>query len=326
MNKKHILYGLLLAMSILLQGCQSPITSNLTSDTADASNPTLSTNDITNDQSDLYACYITDYSLDAPQGEGTLRIERNFFPQNIKVEEFAQITEIEYEGKIYSSKYRGSEYNYTPYLTHEFGLELDGVSSTLIVDNDMNIVAFYDMMFFKRGVSPNTFTQEEAFELAKKYASKYTDLSDYSLETYESDLNYGKDYDRTQYHFTFTKQYHGIDTADRIWVSINSQAVLEELSVNCIGMFDDLPDNLIDGEKLEKTLQTKVAECYRYYFGDDFDGNYELDNQRLLYAPSGELLLENTVKITHATYGTRGIRFTVILQDTPKTQNGSAVS
>lgn len=276
-----------------------------------------------NENPDLYKCYITDYALDAAVGEGTLQIEHRFFPKGMKIDEFAQITEIKYEGKTYPCKYKKSGYNDIPYITHEFRLEIDGVYSTLIVDSDMNVVTFYDTLFYKRGVSPNTFTQEEAFDLAKKYASEYTDLSGYSLETFEDDLNTGDDWDRTKYYYCFTKQYQGIDTADRIWIAINSQAVLEELTVTCIGMFDGLPDDLIDKEKLDQTLGAKVASCYQYYFGDGFDGTYEIDKQRLLYAPSGELLLENTVKISHEIYGTRGIRLTVVLQDAPETENSS---
>jgi hypothetical protein len=276
-----------------------------------------------NEISDLYKCYITDYSLDAPQGEGTLQIEVNFFPQNIKIEEFAQITEIELEGKTYPLKYKNSKYSYTPYLTHEYTMKIDGVSCTLTVDSDMNLVTFYDTSFYKRGVSPNTFTREEAFDLAKKYASEYTDLSGYSLETYDDVINSGGENDRTKYYFIFTKQYQGIDTGDRIRLTINSQAVLEALNVTCVGMFDDLPDDLIDEEKLDKTLKARIASCYQYYFGDGFDGTYELVNQRLLYAPSGELLLENMVKISHETYGTRGICFMVVLQDAPETEDSS---
>ena len=52
-----------------------------------------------NENPDLYKCYITDYALDAALGEGTLQIEHCFFPKDIEIDELAQITEIEYNGK-----------------------------------------------------------------------------------------------------------------------------------------------------------------------------------------------------------------------------------
>ncbi len=201
---------------------------------------------------------------------------------------------IEFENNLYNCEYKDSSRSV-------LGRTIDHYFS----DNDIEIsVDSIDQTVrsFHKGVLTYEFLMKdltdphkEAMEIAKKYASKYIDISEYSLEesTYSiSKLIDGEEVKIPLYTFRFIKYVDTYPTSDKVSVHITSKGTLRTINVNNIGAFDNVDLSNLDSRELENNIDKKIRELYSNKVSTY---SYTVEKNTLTYSPEGDLIIVSDV-------------------------------
>ena len=130
----------------------------------------------------LYECYLTDETLGLASNENLPLATKSLYHKDSKIEAYAKITELTINGVTYPCEYKESTYMRdfcSPYVTHRYRIDCDGLRANVIVRDDMSIVHCYRTDQFLRGHLPDVMTFEEAEKIAFGYASQVIDVQEY---------------------------------------------------------------------------------------------------------------------------------------------------
>ena len=135
--------------------------------------------------------------------------------------------------------------------------------------------------------------EAEVLKLAKEYASKFINTAEYTL-SYSVKKNIYQTGNTDLYTIEYTKQFKGFDTTDAVHIEITSKGTLVAFSINNIGLFDNLPQDL-DVSAAESFALEKLSE---YFLGLKFSDttvldipNYQFKTRRLGVNSEGNLNL-----------------------------------
>lgn len=266
----------------------------------------------------LYECYLTDETLGLSANENLPLATKSLYHKDSKIEAYAKITELTINGVTYPCEYKESTYMRdfcSPYVTHRYRIDCDGLRANVIVRDDMSIVHWYRTDQFLRGHLPDVMTFEEAEKIAFGYASQVIDVQEYecvpSIFTFTP--REGDTYEVYSFEFETT-----IDVArglDRVCIDITAKGDVWEVYIGPIGIYDDLPEDLIDEEKLEKTMLYYLEMIYPLYYKEELGGRYEFLRRDLLLTSEGQWVLRNRYALLNGKEK-KGIELTVVLLDT----------
>lgn len=144
---------------------------------------------------------------------------------------------IEFENHSYSGKYDDSKVRFlTNYLTDNYKFE--GGQFQLNADTgELTAICFYLPLSKEKKISI-----EEGEKIAVNIAEKYIDISNYTLEKYETEYNY---------QFTFEKVLCGVSTGEKFSMSLTFDGKIESLAKIMLGAFP----NPKETEKYEKRVK-----------------------------------------------------------------------
>ncbi len=262
----------------------------------------------------LYECYLTDETLGLASNEKLPLSTKRLFPEPSQIEEYAKITELTVNGVTYPCEYRESTYNKLGCRRHEYRIDCDGVTADVKVSDDMSIVSWFRTDVYRHGLLPNVVTFEEAEKLALDYASQVIDVQEYEYSTaiWEVVPEEGEPYETFAFYFRTSDPLYSRDSMS---IGVSIKGYVRHVSIGSIGAYDDLPEDLIDEEKLEKTMLYYMEKIYPLYFEKELNGQYEFIERDLLLTPEGEWVLRNRYALVNGTEK-KGIELTVVLLDT----------
>lgn len=193
-------------------------------------------------------------------------------------------------GNTYDCTYHGSErHRLDSYWTHIYETE-DGTK--LGFSEGQNALCTY----FTRGwdfwdaeaVSPDPILSYDELEsIAKRIASSFIDLSEYTLE-YELD-----DYADPIYMFRFYKYRGSFRTNDMVLVWLTERGHLHSLVTGEIGKFDNFDPGKIKGEDVTASIEEKLQELY----GDYYTFTYSVWNQTIAFTPTHKFALVSVIEV-----------------------------
>ena len=180
--------------------------------------------------------------------------------------------------------------------------------------DDMSIVEWHRIDIYKCGMQPDVLTFEEAEKLALDYASQVIDVQKYEYSTSVSEIvpREGEAYEI--YCFSFSNS-NPLYERDAMSISISAKGYVSDASVGVMGAYDDLPEDLIDEEKLEKTMLYYLEKIYPLYYKEELGGRYEFLRRDLLLTSEGQWVLRNRYALLNGKEK-KGIELTVVLLDT----------
>ena len=261
----------------------------------------------------LYECYLT--GARTIDGEYPMAI-KSFFPAPSQIEEYAEITELTINGVTYPCEYEKSGYYSTPRRTHLYRIRCDELRADVTVLDDMSIVEWHRIDIYKCGMQPDVLTFEEAEKLALDYASQVIDVLKYEYSTSVSEIvpREGEAYEI--YCFSFSNS-NPLYERDAMSISISAKGYVSDASVGVMGAYDDLPEDLIDEEKLEKTMLYYLEKLYPLYFEGELNGQYKFIGRDLGLTPEGDWVLENLYSLLReGEHSHVEVFLTVVLLDT----------
>ena len=266
----------------------------------------------------LYECYLTDETLGLASNENLPLATKRLYPEASRIEEYAKITELTINGVTYPCEYKDSRYMRdfrSPYRTHRYRIDCDGLRVDVTVRDDMSIVHWYRSDQFLRGNLPDVMTFEQAEKLALEYASQVIDVQKYEYTTSIGEYapREGEPYEL--YRFAFDSTDDLTRGKDRVSIHITAKGDVSQVYIGPIDVYSNVPDDLIDEEKLEKTMLYYLEKLYPLYYGKELDGQYEFIERDLLLTPEGEWVLRNRYALVNGDVK-KGIELTVVLLDT----------
>ena len=261
----------------------------------------------------LYECYLTDETLGLASNENLPLATKRIYPKPSKIEEYAKITELTINGVTYPCEYEES--NYFAYGWHTFRIDCDGLRATVSVRDDMSVAYWSRTDIYLCGNLPDVLTFEQAEKLAFAFASEVIDVQEYEYSTLIREITPREGEPYETYHFSFDKTVNELYTRDAVGFTISTKGQVIRAYIGEIGIYDDLPDDLIDEEKLEKTMLYYLEKLYPLYYGKELDGQYEFIERDLLLTPEGEWVLRNRYALVNGDVK-KGVELTVVLLDT----------
>ncbi len=262
----------------------------------------------------LYECYLTDETLGLASNENLPLATKRLYPKASRIEEYAKITELTINGITYPCEYKESKYNNTGRRQHEYRIDCDGVTANVKVRDDMRIVSWSRTDIYRCGLQPDVLTFEQAEKLALSFASKVINLQEYEYSTSITEVTprEGEPYEAFWFRF---RNSNPLYSRDGVSIRVSAKGYVSYASIGSIGAYDDLPDDLIDEEKLEKTMLYYLEKIYPLYFEKELNGQYEFIERDLLLTPEGEWVLRNRYALVNGDEK-KGIELTVVLLDT----------
>ena len=203
---------------------------------------------------------------------------------------------IEFENNLYNCEYEDSELNRLNWRTEDY--YGTGNDITISVDSiDQTFRSFHKgRLTYEFLMKDLTDPHKEAMEIAKKYASKYIDISEYSLEENKpysySDLMDGEEVKIPLYTFRFIKYVDTYPTADEVYVQITSKGTLRTIHVDNIGAFDNVDLSNLDSREVENSIDKKIREIYSNKVTMQ---SYAVEKNTLTYSPEGDLIIVSDV-------------------------------
>ena len=266
----------------------------------------------------LYECYLTDETLGLASNENLPLATKSLYHKDSRIEEYAKITELTINGVTYPCEYKESTYMRdfcSPYVTHRYRIDCDGLRANVIVRDDMSIVNWYRTDQFLRGHLPDVMTFEQAEKIAFGFASQVIDVQKYeyisSRKTYTP--REGDTYEAYCFEFKSTVDIAG--GHDCVQIDITAKGDVNRVYIGPIGIYDNLPEDLIDEEKLGKTMLYYLEKIYPLYYGEELGGRYEFLERDLLLTQEGQWVLRNRYALLNGKEK-KGIELTVVLLDT----------
>lgn len=262
----------------------------------------------------LYECYLTDETLGLASNENLPLATKRIYPKPSKIEEYAKITELTINGVTYPCEYEGSGYYSTSIRQHEYWIDCDGVMARVNVRDDMSIMYWSRRDIYRCGLQPDVLTFEQAEKLALSFASKVIDVKKYERGVTVNEVvpREGEPYET--FWFTFNNS-DPLYERDAMSIAFSAKGYVIDAYIGEIGIYDDLPDDLIDEEKLEKTMLYYLEKLYPLYYGKELNGQYEFIERDLLLTPEGEWVLRNRYALVNGDEK-KGVELTVVLLDT----------
>lgn len=216
---------------------------------------------------------------------------------------YKEVLHVSFFGKIYKGSYEGSElydldWDVRNYYT---GYGPDGKVCSFTVLAKTNRLCTIDFLngpyLQKAKTLPDTvFSEKEACELAKKYASEYIET-----DKYEVRCDISKYSEVTVYEFEFYKPAFGFYTRDCVGVSISSKGDLVQFAIGDLGaakrIRKSLRENALSLETVQSAIEAKIAEEYTGILASSaysYKG-VEFSDQLLVYTPEGDLVIYNRV-------------------------------
>ena len=266
----------------------------------------------------LYECYLTDETLGLASNENLPLATKSLYHKYSKIEAYAKITELTINGVTYPCEYKESTYMRdfcSPYVTHRYRIDCDGLRANVIVRDDMSIVNWYRTDQFLRGHLPDVMTFEQAEKIAFGFASQVIDVQKYeyisSRKTYTP--REGDTYEAYCFEFKSTVDIAG--GHDCVQIDITAKGDVNRVYIGPIGIYDNLPEDLIDEEKLGKTMLYYLEKIYPLYYGEELGGRYEFLERDLVLTQEGQWVLRNRYALLNGDEK-KGIELTVVLLDT----------
>lgn len=117
------------------------------------------------------------------------------------------------------------------------------------------------LFFYKPGVSEKTITIEQGEKIASSLAEKYINISDYNFSFTEY---------KTYYNYCYVKVLNGIETPEKLSISLDFDGSLERIHIKMIGAFPSPSEKQNYEKRIEtltnetaiNTVKNKIAEKY----------------------------------------------------------------
>lgn len=235
-------------------------------------------------------CYLVEYS-------NAEEIDISTFPkselqrwngQSFKAEDAEKTVKVNFDGKEYEGEYLESTYySYNSYRTDDF-MNKDG--TWISINADTGELAGINIMSVERYKEEKQAEDVKDAEsvceaIAREYASRYADLSEYSLLK-SNQLRYSDSY--STYTFLFAKEIDGIRTADWISCSVTSKGTIFQINFGDLGVMDRVDKSEIDRfrnidaeELLAERVKEQIPELR----------SFAVDSLCYAVTPEGELVL-----------------------------------
>ena len=171
-------------------------------------------------------------------------------------------TTVEFENQTYTGEYVDSEVRFlTNYLTDEYKFD----SGRFYVDahtGELTVISFYLPLSKEKKI-----TIEQGEKIAVNIAKKYIDVSNYTLDKYESEYNY---------QYTFEKILGGVCTSEKFSMSLTFDGKIKSLAKIMLDTFpnpeetekyDERVKELIGAEAIElvnNAVKEKYPEVIKY--------------------------------------------------------------
>lgn len=160
--------------------------------------------------------------------------------------EVVQTATIEFEGKTYVGEYVDSNVRFlTNYLTDEYKFD----SGRFHVDADtgeLTVISFYLPLSKEKKI-----TIEQGEKIAVNIAKKYIDVSNYTLDKYESEYNY---------QYTFEKILGGVCTGEKFSMSLTFDGKIQSLAKIMLGAFPNPDETEKYDERVKELIGAEATE------------------------------------------------------------------
>lgn len=172
----------------------------------------------------------------------------------------------------------------------EFSVRSDNgkISSVFYMDKD-----YLDTMRLLPDIEDH---ETECLRIAKEAASKFINVDEYAvIEGKPYKYSGNNTYVYTRYTHTFMKKINGINTNDKVSVTVNSKGLVQTIHIGRTNEFDKYKDYEVPMEKCNEIVLQKCKELY----GDEFisvdvnETTLSLNKENRL-----SLLIDTTVNIT----------------------------
>ena len=246
-----------------------------------------------------YDCFV----FDATAGIGSVNLEYiiNFLPfYSESAPEKMETTGI--NGEKIKGIYMQTQDSFDYFFEMHTYKREDGSEFSIRSDNGkVSFISYMDKDYLNPSPPPPDIEnhETECLRIAKEAASKFINVDDYEIvknEPFEYKKTIeGKKYSFISYWYIFTKKINGINTSDKVSVTVNSKGLVQAINIGRTNEFDKYKDYEVPMEKCNEIVVQKCKELY----GDEFNRvNINETTLSLNRENRLSLLLDTTVNIT----------------------------
>ena len=214
---------------------------------------------------DKYTCLVTDISL----GEVSVPIELTYDTSYYQSATAPKSKAVTVQNKRYSGTYKESQFLRKSFYAFDRYKMADGSEFCIRSDNGkLDFITFATKDYYKTApLLPDVDNPEaESLRIAKSSASEFINLDDYEIipdePTKLTETIDGIEYILTTYRYNFMRKIDGIDTADKLRISVDSKGSLVAISISRIGEFEKYLDYDVPLDKCNEIVEQKVKGLY----------------------------------------------------------------